>query len=73
VIDDNITEIKCQACKKPVSVSNLDIISVEPLCKSCGTATDSPRVSLECGVCDKKLGAVDLLGGTGLAYYPSDK
>ena len=72
VIDDDITNIICQVCKRPVSVSNLDIISVEPLCKSCGTATDKPRISLKCGSCNKPLEAVDLLGGTGLAYYPPD-
>lgn len=73
VIEDDITEIICQSCKRPVSVSNLDIISVEPLCKSCGTATDKPKISLKCGVCNRPLEAVDLLGGTGLAYYPAGK
>ncbi|MFW9907782.1 MAG: hypothetical protein ACFFEF_04345 [Candidatus Thorarchaeota archaeon] len=70
VLLDDITEVKCLKCQKPVIVSDLAVLDVEPLCKSCGTATVDPKIVLTCSMCKKQLKAADLLSGTGLAYVP---
>ncbi len=70
VLIDDITEIKCLKCQQPVRVSDLSVVDVEPLCNSCGTATDNPKIVLTCAVCDKQLKSADLLAGTGLAFIP---
>ena len=70
VIVDEITEVTCQKCKKPVKVSELAVMDVEPLCNECGTASSDPRIVLTCAVCNKQLKGADLLAGTGLAYVP---
>ncbi|MFW9921143.1 MAG: hypothetical protein ACFFED_16190, partial [Candidatus Thorarchaeota archaeon] len=70
VIVDEVTEVTCQKCKKPVKVSELAVMDVEPLCNSCGTASADPRIVLTCAVCNKQLKGADLLAGTGLAYVP---
>ncbi len=71
VIIDELTEVRCQNCHEAVKVSELSVIDVEPLCNNCGTASDEPKIVLTCATCGKKLKGADLLGGTGLAYYPS--
>lgn len=68
IIRDDLSEVTCQKCKKPVKVSELTVLDVEPLCTACGTATDDPKIVVHCAVCNKQLKAADLLSGTGLAY-----
>ncbi len=70
VIVDEISEVTCQKCKQPVSVSKLAVLDVEPLCNGCGTASEEPKIVLTCAVCGKHLKGADLLAGTGLAYIP---
>ena len=70
VLVDDITEIQCLKCQEAVKVADLSILDVEPLCNSCGTASDDPRIVLTCSMCDKQLKGADLLAGTGLAYVP---
>ncbi|MBN2230460.1 MAG: hypothetical protein JW779_12805, partial [Candidatus Thorarchaeota archaeon] len=70
IIADEVTEVTCQKCKRPVKVSELAVMDVEPLCNSCGTASDNPKIVLTCAVCNKQLKSADLLAGTGLAYVP---
>lgn len=70
IIEDDITEVICQNCKEPVKVADLETLDVEPLCKACGRASNDPKIALSCAVCGKHLEGPDLLGGTGLAYYP---
>ncbi|MHA2191853.1 MAG: TackOD1 domain-containing metal-binding protein [Candidatus Thorarchaeota archaeon] len=69
VIDDQLTEVKCVQCKADMEVSDLNVLHVEPLCQECGTASNEPKIAFACATCGKHLDAVDLLGGTGLAYY----
>lgn len=71
VIVDDLTEIRCQRCKQPAKVSELSVIDVELLCKGCGQATKDPKIVLSCANCGKHMTNTDLLGGTGLAYYPA--
>jgi hypothetical protein len=71
VIEDQLTEVKCVQCKADMEVSDLNVLHVEPLCQECGTASNEPRIAFACSTCGKHLDAVDLLGGTGLAYYHS--
>jgi len=71
VLVDDLTEVRCQQCKQPVKVSELNVIDVELLCKGCGQATTDPRIVLSCATCGKHMTNTDLLGGTGLAYYPA--
>jgi hypothetical protein len=52
-----------------MEVSDLTVLHVEPLCQECGTASNEPKIAFACATCGKHLDAVDLLGGTGLAYY----
>ncbi len=70
VIVDDLSEVLCQHCKTPIKVDELAVMDVEPLCNKCGTASSEPKISLSCNVCGKRLKGIDLLGGTGLAYYP---
>lgn len=70
VIADDLEAVTCHNCKSKVEVADLTVTSVEPLCNSCGTATDEPKISLTCQDCSHQLKPIDLLGGTGLAYYP---
>ena len=70
VLLDDLSEVTCLKCKEEVKVSELSVIDVEPLCNSCGTATDDPKIVLTCAVCSKQLLGADLLAGTGLAYVP---
>ncbi|MFX0055490.1 MAG: hypothetical protein ACFFAX_00135 [Promethearchaeota archaeon] len=69
VIEDERTVVKCVQCKADMEVSDLNVLHVEPLCQDCGTASNEPRIAFACATCGKNLDAVDLLGGTGLAYY----
>jgi hypothetical protein len=69
VIEDHLTKVKCVQCKADMEVSDLNVLHVEPLCQDCGTASNEPRIAFACATCGKSLDAVDLLGGTGLAYY----
>jgi ribosomal protein S27E len=71
VLVDDLTEVRCQRCKQPAKVSELNVIDVELLCKGCGQATKEPMIVLSCANCSKRLTNADLLGGTGLAYYPA--
>jgi ribosomal protein S27E len=71
VIVDDLAEIRCQQCKQPAKVSELTIIDVELLCKGCGQTTKDPRIVLSCANCGKRMTNTDLLGATGLAYYPA--
>ncbi|MDF1539660.1 MAG: hypothetical protein P1Q69_12240 [Candidatus Thorarchaeota archaeon] len=70
VLVDDITEIQCLKCQQAVKVAGLSVLEVEPLCNSCGTASENPKVVLTCSTCDKQLKGADLLAGTGLAYVP---
>ncbi|MHA2205203.1 MAG: TackOD1 domain-containing metal-binding protein [Candidatus Thorarchaeota archaeon] len=70
VLVDELREVRCQKCHDPVKVADLSVVTVEPLCNACGTASNDPKIVLTCAVCDKQLQAADLLAGTGLAYYP---
>ena len=70
VLVDDLTEVTCLKCKAEVKVSELSITDVEPLCNSCGMATDDPKIILTCSMCNKRLKGADLLSGTGLAYVP---
>ena len=69
VIVDDLSEVTCQHCRKAVKVSELAVLDVEPLCNSCGTASNDPRIVFKCATCGKQLKGADLLAGTGLAYY----
>ncbi len=70
VIPDDLAEISCQRCHESLDVSDLDVSEVELLCMACHSASNQPRIKPECAVCGKELEPIDLLGGTGLAYYP---
>jgi len=70
VLVDDLVEVKCQRCKQPAKVSDLTVIDVELLCKGCGQATSDPKIIFFCSDCGKRINNTDLLGGTGLAYYP---
>jgi len=70
VLDDDLEEIMCLNCKKPMKVAELTVIDVEPLCNECGTATNEPRIVFTCANCGTRLKGADLLSGTGLGYYP---
>ena len=72
VLVDELREVRCQKCHDPVKVADLSVVNVEPLCNSCGTASNIPKIVLTCAVCDNQLQAADLLSGTGLAYYPEE-
>ncbi|MCK4483878.1 MAG: hypothetical protein KAU89_03570, partial [Candidatus Thorarchaeota archaeon] len=65
-----LSEVLCQHCKTPIKVDELAVMAVELLCNKCGTASDEPKVLLVCNVCGRHLKGIDLLSGTGLAYYP---
>ncbi|MFW9862417.1 MAG: hypothetical protein ACFFEX_13310 [Candidatus Thorarchaeota archaeon] len=69
VIEDKRSVVKCVQCKADMEVSDLNVLHVEPLCQDCGTASNEPKIAFACATCGKNLDAVDLLGGTGLAYY----
>jgi hypothetical protein len=69
VLVDDLREVTCQKCRKPVKVGRLSVLGVEPLCNDCGTATNDPKIVLTCAVCSKRMDGADLLGGIGLAYY----
>ncbi|MGY5852727.1 MAG: hypothetical protein RTU92_04095 [Candidatus Thorarchaeota archaeon] len=69
VVEDDTKEVICQSCKQPIKASALEIVTVEPLCLKCGTATDDPMIVLTCNSCGKDLKDEDILGDTGLAYY----
>jgi len=71
VIEDHLTEVKCVHCRASTEVSDLNVLDVEPLCQDCGTASNQPKIAFACATCGKQLDGVDLLGGTGLAYYHS--
>jgi hypothetical protein len=68
LIPDDLTEVCCQYCKTPMRVSDLAVLDVEILCQECGRASPDPRIALTCTVCGRRLGNVDILGGTGLSY-----
>ncbi len=70
VIVDDLLEVSCQHCKKSIDVASLNVLDVELLCNSCSTASADPRIVLDCAACSARLDKVDILGGTGLAYYP---
>ncbi|TFG11534.1 hypothetical protein EU537_12105 [Candidatus Thorarchaeota archaeon] len=70
VIPDDLAKIACQKCQKSVNVSELAVSDVELLCMACHSASDEPRIKADCAVCGNELKPIDLLGGTGLAYYP---
>ena len=69
VLVDDLADVTCMICKKPVKVSELSVIDVEPLCNTCGTASNDPKIVFKCATCGKQLKGADLLSGTGLAYY----
>ncbi|GAI79490.1 unnamed protein product, partial [marine sediment metagenome] len=73
VIADDLTEVMCHSCKSKVEVADLTVTTVETLCNACGTATDDPKITLTCQDCGHHMKPIDLLGGTGLAYYPKKK
>ena len=73
VIIDDLPDVRCQKCKEAVKVADLNAIDVDPLCNDCGTASDEPKIVLTCAVCGKRFKGADLLGGTGLAYYPKEE
>ncbi|MHA2140725.1 MAG: TackOD1 domain-containing metal-binding protein [Candidatus Thorarchaeota archaeon] len=69
VIEDHLTEVRCVQCKADMEVSDLNVLDVEPVCEECGTASNEPKIAFACASCGKHLDGVDLLSGTGLAYY----
>ncbi|NHJ14983.1 MAG: hypothetical protein EAX95_14980 [Candidatus Thorarchaeota archaeon] len=73
VLDDDLEQVACLNCKKPMLVSDLTVIDVEPLCSKCGTATNEPKIVFACAQCGTPLKGADLLSGTGLGYYPKRK
>ncbi len=72
VIMDDVSEVPCASCHRPIRVAGLEILSVEALCSDCGTATEDPKITLHCALCGKRLTIADLLSATGLAYYLSE-
>ncbi|MFX1369951.1 MAG: hypothetical protein ACFFAY_15255 [Promethearchaeota archaeon] len=70
VLEDDLEEVTCLSCKKPMKVAELAVIDVEPLCSDCGTATNEPKIVFTCATCNTSLKGADLLSGTGLGYYP---
>ena len=70
VIADDLKEVTCHSCKSNVEIADLTVTSVEVLCNACGTATDDPKITLTCRDCSHHFKPIDLLAGTGLAYYP---
>ncbi|TFG09408.1 hypothetical protein EU538_05150 [Candidatus Thorarchaeota archaeon] len=73
VIVDDMREVSCQHCKKSIDVASLNVLDVELLCNSCSTASADPKIVLDCAACGARLDKVDILGGTGLAYYTKMK
>jgi hypothetical protein len=70
VIPDDLAEISCQKCQEFLNVPDLAVSEVELLCMACHSASNQPRIRPECVICSRELEPIDLLGGTGLAYYP---
>lgn len=73
VIPDDLVEVTCQHCKTRVKVSELTVLDVEVLCAACGAKTVDPNLFLQCDVCGRHLTNVDILAGTGLAYYSPEE
>ncbi|MBS3794858.1 MAG: hypothetical protein KGY80_08175 [Candidatus Thorarchaeota archaeon] len=72
VVDDEISEVKCQKCKEAIPVGELQILDVEPLCNECGKVTNKPKIGLACAKCGKDFEITDFLGGTAVAYHLSE-
>ncbi|MEM2142825.1 MAG: hypothetical protein QXS20_08195 [Candidatus Thorarchaeota archaeon] len=70
VLPDEMTEVSCQQCKGSIPVSELRVLDVEILCADCGNSTVDASIVLHCAACGRQLTNVDMLGATGLAYYP---